>query len=74
MSQHPAITQQDKENRQHVARFIADALRGAPCCQPREGWTPATVTESANTSGCPLITLDIPHVGAFNITITRARS
>lgn len=60
-------------DRKHVAEFIADALRGAPCCQPKEGWAIATVTESVTTSDCPLITLTIPHCGAFNITITRAR-
>jgi len=74
MSKHPAIAQQDKDNREHLARFIAEALRGAPCCQPQEGWTPATVTESFTTSGSPLITIDIPHAGTFNVTVTRARS
>jgi hypothetical protein len=70
---HPSIVQRENDTRRHLADFIAEVLRAAPCCQPSEGWTPAVVTESVTTSGCPLITLAFPHDGAFNVTITRAR-
>lgn len=73
MSEHWSIKQRAEDTRRHLANFIVEAIRAAPCCQQAEGWTPATVTESVTTSGCPLITLTLPHDGAFNITITRAR-
>lgn len=73
MSEHWSIKQRGEDTRRHLADYIAEALRNAPCCQPKEGWTPAVVTESFTTSGCPLITLTFPHDGAFNVTITRAR-
>lgn len=69
-----ALDQRDKTTRADLASFIADALRAAPCCQPADGWIPATVTESVTTSGCPLITIAFSgDAGAFNVTVTRAR-
>lgn len=71
---HWSIRQREEDTRRHLADFIAEALRAAPCCQPADGWTPATVTESVTTSGCPLITLTFPFGdGAFNVTVTKVR-
>jgi hypothetical protein len=61
------------KDRQDLADVIAKILRDLPCCQPADGWEIARVTETATTSGCPMIRIEIPHSGTFNVTITRAR-
>ena len=59
----------DDNMRDVVAANIREAIE-----EHYAGDTDAEVTMAANTSGCPLIRLDLGHGYVFNLTVTRARS